>query len=100
MKVTKGRLGSDEASSKTIHTRCQEMECVRDLVSSGSSPQQLAEVRVLSSDERQKLLTDAGFSIEIAATKGLAMKADLGIPWNKLRVIRRHAPNAVVAYCK
>ena len=101
MKVTKGRLGSDEASSKTIHRRCQEMECVRDLVSSGSSPQQLAEeVRVLSSDERQKLLTDAGFSIEIAANKGLAMKADLGIPWNKLRVIRRYARNVVMAYCK
>ena len=100
MKVTKGRLGSDEASSKTIHTRCQEMESVRDLVSSGTSPQQLAEVRVLSSDERQKLLTDAGFSIEIAANKGLAMKADLGIPWNKLRVIRRYARNVVMAYCK
>ncbi len=68
------------------------MECVRELVSSGSSPQQLTEeVKVLSSNERQKLLTDAGFSTEIAANKGLAMKADLRIPWNKLRVIRRYA---------
>ncbi len=71
------------------------MECVCELVSSGSLPQQLtAEVKKLCSKKRQKLLTDARFSTEIAATKGLAMKADLGIPWNKLRVMRRYAHNS------
>ena len=95
MKITKSRLGSDEVSSKTIHGRCLEMASVRELISSGSSPQQLAEeVRTLSSEERQRLLTDAGFSIDIATNKGLAMKADLALPWNKLRVIRRYVCSA------
>ena len=78
VKVTKGKLGSDETSPKTLSQRYQEVEHVRNLVSGGCSVKLLAEeVRVLTSEERQLLLTDAGFRIEIAAEQGLAMKADL-----------------------
>ena len=47
------------------------------------------EVKALGREERQKLLRDAGITLEIPAEQGLAMKADLAIPWSKLREIRR-----------
>ena len=47
------------------------------------------ELRSLSRDERSNLFLDAGQTIDIPPEQGLAMKADLAIPWNKLRVIRR-----------
>lgn len=63
---------------------------MRDLVSAGDSrSQMLAEIRHLSKDDRQNLLTSGGFTLDIPPGQGLAMKADLGIPWNKLRTIRR-----------
>jgi len=91
VKVRRGRVTSSEASPKTIHRRCVEMSTVRAVVSGGSSSVLLQEeVHALNKEERQKLLTDGGFGIEIPAEKGLAMKADLAIPWNKLRIIRRY----------
>lgn len=66
------------------------MDRVRELVSCGDSPSQLrAEIRHLTKAEREKLLYENGFTLEIPAEKGLAMKAELSIPWNKLRIIRR-----------
>ena len=66
------------------------MEHVRQLVSSGDSTAQLQEeMKHLNKQERQQLLLDAGFTLDISPEQGLAMKADLGIPWNKLRVLRR-----------
>ena len=47
------------------------------------------ELRSLDEDDRNKLLREAGITINIPPEQGLAMKADLAIPWNKLRVIRR-----------
>lgn len=66
------------------------MNLVRGMVSCGDSSSQLqAELRTLSKAEREEILTKAGLSLEIPAEQGLAMKADLGLPWNKLREIRR-----------
>ena len=45
------------------------------------------ELRSLTREQRGKLLLDAGLTIDIPQEQGLAMKADLAIPWNKLRVI-------------
>jgi hypothetical protein len=49
------------------------------------------EIRHLSREDRQSLLFSGGFTIDIPPEQGLAMKADLAIPWNKLRTIRRQA---------
>ena len=66
------------------------MDRVRDLVSADDSSTQLKEeIQHLNKDERQDLLQNTGFTLEIPAEQGLAMKADLDLPWNKLRVIRR-----------
>ncbi len=47
------------------------------------------EIRHLNKEDRQSLLFSGGFTIDIPPEQGLAMKADLAIPWNKLRIIRR-----------
>lgn len=49
----------------------------------------LEEIKCLAKKEKQTLLQNAGNSISILHGLGLAMRSDLGIPWNKLRIIRR-----------
>ena len=35
------------------------------------------------------ILTEAGLTLDIEATTGLAMKAAIGMPWNQLRTLRK-----------
>ena len=55
----------------------------------GSSLILRKELELLDKDERSKLLQEAGITPDIPPEQGLALKVDLAIPWNKLRVIRR-----------
>lgn len=81
---------TSEASGRTIARRNKALDHVRDLVSCGDSGSQMREeIQHLSKQERQALLHEEGFTLNIPEEQGLAMKADLGIPWNKLRVLRR-----------
>jgi hypothetical protein len=48
-----------------------------------------AAVRSLSKKEREDILQEAQLPIMIPTDHALAMKADLAIPWNKLRTLRR-----------
>ena len=43
-------------------------------------------------DERRALLKEAGISdeIKIGPAEVLAIKVGLAIPWNKIRILRRH----------
>lgn len=45
---------------------------------------------MIPSEERGKQLKEAGFHITIRPEQGLAMKADLCLPWRKLRVMKRY----------
>ena len=67
------------------------MEQVRDIVSKGASVKQLQfEVKNLTREEREAILHSIlEAAITIPPEQILAMKADLSIPWNKLRVVRR-----------
>ena len=66
------------------------MNTIRTQISQdGVQAQLTAEVKSLTAKERQALLLEAGISIDIPPGKGLAMKADLALSWNKLRIIRR-----------
>ncbi len=70
--------------------RTDVLRSVRDLTSEGESSSQLAaEVNSLTQEEREALLGQACLPITISTNHALAMKADLGIPWNKLRILRR-----------
>lgn len=46
-------------------------------------------MRSLSKAQREELLGQAGLPVRIPTEQALAMKADLSLPWNKLRVISR-----------
>ena len=69
--------------------RSLEIEEHCSIISKNCSDLQLqSELKQKSKEERQKLIESIN-SIEIDADCSLAMKADLGIPWNKLRDMRR-----------
>ena len=90
MVVPQGITPSAKASSKTIMHRNKVLDRVRDVVSAGDSTTQLqSEVHSMGKEERKELLKEAGITIDIPAEEGVAMKADLALPWTKLRVIRR-----------
>ena len=90
VQVSKSRVTSAKASRWTLRRRTKDIGRVRSISSRGESSAQLAaEVRALSREEREKLLLDAKLPIHIPADYALALKADLSIPWNKLRSLRR-----------
>ena len=65
------------------------MSAVREIVSGGGSTQQLRdEMATLTEDERQELLSSK-CTANITPDMALAMKADLILPWRKLRIMRR-----------
>ena len=93
MLVPQCRVSSSEASRKTIQRRSHCLSTLRTAISGGESPdivtQLRSEIRCLSKEDRQELLQSAGLPVVIPPDHALATKADLSIPWSKLRVIRR-----------
>ena len=47
------------------------------------------EMKAIPKEDCNILMKQANFTVSIPPEQGLAMKADLNIPWNKLRVMRR-----------
>ena len=90
MKVPGYRISSSDASSRTVRRRVEVLETIREVTSGGDSTSQLAaEVNHLSKVQREELLQQVQLPLVIPADHALAMKADLSIPWTKLRVLRR-----------
>ena len=53
-------------------------------MSKDSRAQLQAEVKGLPASERSQLVVSAGITLDIPPEKGLSLKANLAIPWNKL----------------
>ena len=86
VKVVTPHLPSDSVSKKTLRQRSHEMADFRGIISGNCPlPQLASELNELPREEREKLIKP--LSIRISAEHSLAMKADLQIPWNKLRTI-------------
>ena len=84
------RVSSSAVCKKTLQRRSQQLSQVRSVVSGGDTSAQLqAEMKSLSAEERKELLGQVGLPIVIPTDHALAMKADLALPWTKLRVLRR-----------
>ena len=47
------------------------------------------ELRALSEEKKEKLLYDAGITINIPPKQGFAIKSMLGIPWYQIRILNR-----------
>ena len=90
MRLTRPRKSSTEVTQRTIQRRTAALQQARERVSKGESSTQLrAEMHSLTKQERQSLLREAGFTVDIPPDVGLALKADLALPWRKLRILRR-----------
>jgi hypothetical protein len=64
----------------------------RSAVSGGEGEHLLErEVTTLSIESRKQLLEKVGITLTITEQQGLAMKADLALPWNKMRELRRYS---------
>ena len=75
---------SPEASSKTVKQRST---TIRKDISADPEYQLQSELKGLSKSAREDLLKSE-LTAEVTAEQSVAMKEDLGIPWNKLRTIR------------
>lgn len=84
-------MRSSEACRKTVSHRSRALTELRDHISGGDASLQMrSEIRALSKEEREAVLQEAGLPIEIPPNHALAMKADLSLPWSKMRVISRY----------
>ena len=63
------------------------MSTTRAVLSAESSTV-ILETELKSLDRERK--KSAGFTKGMTPEQGLALKADLGLPWNKLRMLRRY----------
>ena len=93
--LSQARVPSGEAAPRTIRQRSQSLASVREAITAGDTITQQAHELVTSQrEDRDRLLEEiknAGgtFLIQVPAQASLAMKADLNMPWNKLREMRR-----------
>ena len=82
------------SSNSTLRQRSKQVSQVRDIISGGpaaSAVQLKDELRHLRK-ERDDLLKEAGLiptGLYVTQEESLALKADLSIPWTKLRALRR-----------
>ena len=93
MRVTKPRVDTTQAGKRTTRERTRQIGDHRHFVSGGSDTCQLQdEVKACTPAEREMLLSslqEGGLKVAIPTDQALSMKADLNIPWSKLRVVRR-----------
>jgi hypothetical protein len=92
VKVRSCRVPSAQATSRTVLARSKGLAQHRSVSSGGDHTFQLQkEVKACTIEDREKILEELqdGVKIIMPTSSALAMKADLGIPWAKLRAIRR-----------
>ncbi|KAK3736237.1 hypothetical protein QZH41_019804, partial [Actinostola sp. cb2023] len=86
--IIKGR--KDTVCDRQRQRQATGMSELREEISNGNTKQLFtAELKQIGQSERQDMLKEAGFKIEVPDGDVIAMQASLGIPWNKLRHLRR-----------
>lgn len=94
MQVRHAQVPTGEAAPRTVRKRTQSLQNVRVTLTAGDSTAQLAhELKGKQREDREKLLEEmkragGNFHLQVPVQSSLAMKADLNIPWSKLRMIR------------
>ena len=76
----------------TLRKRSKTLSDYREILSGGekgAQKQLTDELKITDAEVRKNILKEAGITPEISAGEGLAMKADLALPWHKLRYLRR-----------
>ena len=89
-----------DSGTAAIRVRTADLSKHRHLTSGGAGIFQLSnEVRACSAAEREQILSelhDGGFKVEVPVSQILGMKADLNIPWTKIREVRRYNVIALI----
>ncbi len=92
MHMSSPRVSTTAASSVTVRRRSSELRAARKIVSGGDDGAQLRSELSSNKIDRQEILNNlesfpGNFQIKIPADQVVAMKADLGLSWNKLRLM-------------
>ena len=79
----------------TLRQRSKHVTTVRDMISGGleASSTQLQHELKQAARERHQLLQEAGLlalTHTVSPAEAIAVKADLSIPWTKLRALQRY----------
>lgn len=98
VRVRQARVPTGKAASRTIRKRSHSLANVRTALSAGDDTSQFAHELHSSSrnaEDRQRLMDEirhmgGKFLFQVSAESSVAMKADLNIPWNKMRAMRRY----------
>lgn len=93
VQVQQPRVESAKASTRSLRRRTLVLRDARKKVSADDSSAQVQlshEIKSCTPDVHSKLLEDiqGEVCIQIPTESSLAMKADLSIPWNTLRIMR------------
>ena len=90
MRVLKAAVSTSDVTPKTAARRTRALKRVRNVVSCGDvHKQRRLEVKALPCEEREKLLHSAGLNVDVPEGQGLALRCDIDLPWNKLRVLKK-----------
>ena len=76
--------------SGTKRRQTSQLAEVHLTISSGAEAAKDQLVCEVGKKEREKLLNESAFSVELTTEESLALKANLSLPWNKLRIMRRY----------
>ena len=89
-RVSQARVATSWASEQTKRRRSSRLDEVRHTISGGGEAAKEQLAHELGKEGRQKMLRESNFSVELTTEESLAMKANLSLPWNKLRIMRRY----------
>ena len=91
MRLTQPSAPISHLSQRTQKRRAAEVRSTRTALSAESSSVLLeTEFKSLGKRDKEMLLDSAGIRAEMSPEEGLALKASLGLPWNRLRLLRRY----------
>ena len=83
-------MSTSDVTPKIAARRTRALKRVRNVVSCGDVHKQMRfEDNALPYEEREKLLRSAGLNVDVPEGQGLALRGDIGLPWNKLRVLKK-----------
>ena len=92
IRITQPRAAVRQLSKHSRKHRVNEMSSTRAILSAESSTVIFeTELKSLDRKEKERLLKSAGITKGMTPEQGLALKADLGLPWNRLRMLRRYS---------
>ena len=85
MPVSASMVPSASASRKTLKRRVQQVQAIRSNLDLSITD----ELQIMPLQERAEKLKEVALPITIPTKHSLAMKANLSLPWNKLRCLQR-----------